>query len=101
MRRIIMLAAAVAASSLGLGFGLRADDRPDDKAFGADRYSIDCRIVQATDNDRVPPTLFGTCPSKGQLTFVGVAEVTNGRFGDTRLEGAKFGFFGRSSGDWK
>ena len=113
------LAAALVATGIGLGVAALATaqdrsegDRPAERERDRDRADDtrrdeprrdDRRLDVAADryNDAIPPTLFGHFPTKGSLTFLGVAEVQNGRLGDTRLDGAKFGFFGRAGGDWK
>jgi hypothetical protein len=91
---VAMLGAiAVAAAVAGTG--------GDEESPAPGRYTVDCKILMATDNEPIPPTLFGRYPSKGYLTFVAAGEVTNGKLGSTRLDGTKFALFGRAPNDWK
>src|SRR5581483_4362555 len=90
-----------AAIAVGLAAARAGTDDGHEDGGATNRYSIDCKILMATDNDTIPPTLFGRYPTKGVLTFLAVAEIVNGRLGTTRLDGAKFAMFGRAAGDWK
>lgn len=126
MQRRSFIAAALLTASAGLGVALvataqdRPSDRPADRTAkdkdsdrrddtkrdhdfdrASDKFTLDCRIGLVTDNDVIPPTLFGHFPTKGTLTFVGVADILHGRMGDIRLDGCRFAYFGRAAGDWK
>jgi hypothetical protein len=99
-RRTGALAAFGVAIAFGVAVAAGVDETRDDTSVG-NRYQLDCKILMATDNETIPPTLFGRYPSKGVLTFVATGEVTNGKLGTTRLEGTRFAMFGRAAGDWK
>ncbi len=88
----IAVAAALAGNRTGTGDG---------EGAASARYTLECTLLMATDNEPIPPTLFGRYPTKGSLTFVAAGEVSSGKLESTRLDGTKFALFGRAPGDWK